>query len=396
VQIGPPAPGRCAGDSQGGRSRHSSSDSRESAGERARAHPGLDVGPSSLRFAHAAPVHYLSALIPLARSTAAPRTPLASRSRPARASTPQHSTAPRWTSITTTTRTRTRPWWWRPRCARARRPRRCRAERAPLTDAPARLQAKAKTAKAAAPLAPSNSNSTQNGKSIEEIYQKKSQLEHILLRPDTYIGSTDKQQQPMWVHNGEKLVFKNVDYVPGLYKIFDEILVNAADNKVRDASMDTVKVEIDPVSGGASEGAAAAGPAGPSCKRGDRSQPRRRAARARLPGSLPAQHCATAVLRRAPTRPPALHRAAAGEEPDQRVEQRRRRARGGAQGGGRVRARAHLRPPADQLQLQRHREEGECGAPACRARRRRAALLARGRGYSLGPSPSASRRQRCA
>ena len=26
---------------------------------------------------------------------------------------------------------------------------------------------------------------------IEDIYQKKSQLEHILLRPDTYIGSTE-------------------------------------------------------------------------------------------------------------------------------------------------------------------------------------------------------------
>ena len=25
--------------------------------------------------------------------------------------------------------------------------------------------------------------------SVERIYQKKSQLEHILLRPDTYIGS---------------------------------------------------------------------------------------------------------------------------------------------------------------------------------------------------------------
>jgi hypothetical protein len=25
---------------------------------------------------------------------------------------------------------------------------------------------------------------------VEEIYQKKSQLEHILLRPDTYIGKT--------------------------------------------------------------------------------------------------------------------------------------------------------------------------------------------------------------
>ncbi|VDK18329.1 unnamed protein product [Anisakis simplex] len=27
--------------------------------------------------------------------------------------------------------------------------------------------------------------------SIERIYQKKSQLEHILLRPDTYIGSVE-------------------------------------------------------------------------------------------------------------------------------------------------------------------------------------------------------------
>ena len=35
---------------------------------------------------------------------------------------------------------------------------------------------------------------------------------------------------------------------PGLYKIFDEILVNAADNKVRDPKMDTLKVDIDAVS----------------------------------------------------------------------------------------------------------------------------------------------------
>ena len=31
--------------------------------------------------------------------------------------------------------------------------------------------------------------------SIERIYQKKSQLEHILLRPDTYIGSTESYSQ---------------------------------------------------------------------------------------------------------------------------------------------------------------------------------------------------------
>ena len=33
--------------------------------------------------------------------------------------------------------------------------------------------------------------------------------------------------------------------MPGLYKIFDEILVNAADNKQRDPKMNTIKVDID-------------------------------------------------------------------------------------------------------------------------------------------------------
>lgn len=69
------------------------------------------------------------------------------------------------------------------------------------------------------------------GKSIEEVYQKKTQLEHILLRPDTYVGSTEHQTQSMWVHDGERMVCRTISYVPGLYKIFDEILVNAADNK---------------------------------------------------------------------------------------------------------------------------------------------------------------------
>jgi len=31
--------------------------------------------------------------------------------------------------------------------------------------------------------------------SVERIYQKKSQLEHILLRPDTYIGSVEPVTQ---------------------------------------------------------------------------------------------------------------------------------------------------------------------------------------------------------
>ncbi|KAL3140495.1 hypothetical protein ABBQ32_005081 [Trebouxia sp. C0010 RCD-2024] len=93
-------------------------------------------------------------------------------------------------------------------------------------------------------LQPSAKTNVQQGRAIEEVYQKKSQLEHILLRPDTYIGSTERKEDRLWVHDGEQLVQQDITYAPGLYKIFDEILVNAADNKVRDPKMDTLKVDI--------------------------------------------------------------------------------------------------------------------------------------------------------
>ncbi|KAK7507966.1 hypothetical protein BaRGS_00000931 [Batillaria attramentaria] len=84
--------------------------------------------------------------------------------------------------------------------------------------------------------------------SVERIYQKKSQLEHILLRPDTYVGSIESVTQQMWVMDDETntMVLKDITFVPGLYKIFDEIIVNAADNKVRDPDMNCLKIDIDP------------------------------------------------------------------------------------------------------------------------------------------------------
>ncbi|KAL6884131.1 type II DNA topoisomerase [Trichoderma longibrachiatum] len=88
-------------------------------------------------------------------------------------------------------------------------------------------------------------------KTATETYQKLTQLEHIIKRPDTYIGSVEKTDQQMWVFNKEtKLMeYRNITYVPGFYKIFDEILVNAADNKQRDSSMNMMKVTIDRESG---------------------------------------------------------------------------------------------------------------------------------------------------
>ena len=89
---------------------------------------------------------------------------------------------------------------------------------------------------------------TSKGKTIEETYTKKTQLEHILLRPDTYIGSVEKQVQLMWVLDAETkhIVNRNCTHVPGLYKIFDEIIVNAADNKQRDPTMNRIEVTINP------------------------------------------------------------------------------------------------------------------------------------------------------
>jgi len=51
----------------------------------------------------------------------------------------------------------------------------------------------------------------------------------------------------MWVYvqDQDKIVQREISYVPGLYKIFDEILVNAADNKQRDPKMNCIKVNID-------------------------------------------------------------------------------------------------------------------------------------------------------
>lgn len=44
------------------------------------------------------------------------------------------------------------------------------------------------------------------------------------------------------------LVYRKIEYAPGLYKIFDELLVNAADNYQRDRNQTTIRVEIDAAS----------------------------------------------------------------------------------------------------------------------------------------------------
>ena len=88
-------------------------------------------------------------------------------------------------------------------------------------------------------------------KTVEETYQKLTQHEHILQRPDTYVGSIEVNTHEMWCMDPEegRMKQQKMSFVPGLYKIFDEILVNATDNKVRDPTMVTLRVDIDQEAG---------------------------------------------------------------------------------------------------------------------------------------------------
>ena len=66
-------------------------------------------------------------------------------------------------------------------------------------------------------------------------YQQKTDKQHILDNPDTYIGSVEVIDSDLWILNSEgtKIIEKNIKYIPGLFKLFDEGIVNCRDHVVR-------------------------------------------------------------------------------------------------------------------------------------------------------------------
>jgi DNA topoisomerase-2 len=70
---------------------------------------------------------------------------------------------------------------------------------------------------------------------VSNKYQKKTDKQHILDNPNMYIGSIEKIDSNMWVYENEteKAILKNIEYIPGLYKLFDEVIVNSRDHVVR-------------------------------------------------------------------------------------------------------------------------------------------------------------------
>ena len=86
---------------------------------------------------------------------------------------------------------------------------------------------------------------------LAQKYQRKTDKQHVVDNPGMYIGSTEKTDAHLWVFSsnsegkkaegdeGKEISLKKITYIPALYKLFDEIIVNARDHVVRMIHLDS-------------------------------------------------------------------------------------------------------------------------------------------------------------
>ena len=70
---------------------------------------------------------------------------------------------------------------------------------------------------------------------LSQKYQKKTDKQHVLDNPDTYTGSMEMTDYDTYVYDDatNTIVPKHISIIPGLYKLFDEGVVNCRDHCVR-------------------------------------------------------------------------------------------------------------------------------------------------------------------
>lgn len=90
----------------------------------------------------------------------------------------------------------------------------------------------------------------QKTKDVSDKYVVLSEIEHVLHRPSTYIGSTKPQTSEEFVFVDDKLATKKVikrktvTYNPAFLKIFDEILTNSVDESKRNPNLNTIIITL--------------------------------------------------------------------------------------------------------------------------------------------------------
>jgi len=69
---------------------------------------------------------------------------------------------------------------------------------------------------------------------LAQKYQRKTDKQHVLDNPGMYIGSVELLTTNIWVFSeNDKIEQKTITYIPALYKLFDEVIVNARDHVIR-------------------------------------------------------------------------------------------------------------------------------------------------------------------
>ena len=82
-------------------------------------------------------------------------------------------------------------------------------------------------------------------KKIEDKYKVLTHIDHILLRPQTYLGSNKPHTSKKWLFSEGKMRVEEITYIPSFIKIFDEIITNSVDESKRNAGLNKIEVFVD-------------------------------------------------------------------------------------------------------------------------------------------------------
>lgn len=82
-------------------------------------------------------------------------------------------------------------------------------------------------------------------KKIEDTYKILDQISHVLLRPQTYVGSDRPHKSIKWIIENDKMIEREVIYIPSFIKIFDEVIINSIDESKKNLKLNKIEVNID-------------------------------------------------------------------------------------------------------------------------------------------------------
>lgn len=83
-------------------------------------------------------------------------------------------------------------------------------------------------------------------KTVEQKYKELSEQEHVLLRPGMYVGSVKPELSTQFVfdYKEQMMVQKEVEYVPAILKLIDEIISNSTDEYRRPDNIGLTQVSV--------------------------------------------------------------------------------------------------------------------------------------------------------